>query len=56
MVGPSRAGRKVVIMGDTCDNEDIAPLCEDADVLVHEATNENAHEQQCRENGHSTPG
>lgn len=46
----------MVILGDTCDNEDIAPLCEGADVLVHESTNENAHEEQCKENGHSTPG
>ena len=45
-----------MILGDTCDNTDITPLCTDADVVVHEATNENAHEQQCRDNGHSTPG
>ena len=28
----------------------------DADVLVHEATNENAHKDKCVDNGHSTPG
>ncbi len=28
----------------------------DPDVLVHEATNENAHKDKCIDNGHSTPG
>jgi len=56
VLGPSRPGRRVVVLGDTCDNSDIAPLCTGADVLVHEATNENSHEKQCVENGHSTPG
>ena len=34
----------------------MVPLATNADVIVHEATNENAHEQKARENGHSTPG
>jgi hypothetical protein len=34
-----RPVRKVVFMGDTCSGDLMAPLAEDADVLIHEATN-----------------
>jgi ribonuclease Z len=66
VLGETRRGRKVVILGDTCD----ASLCEGigrgADLVVHEATN--AHlpqfgdrgdlrqiERETRRHGHSTP-
>ena len=45
-----------VILGDTCDSTGVIDLSMEADVLVHEATNENDHHVKCVENGHSTSG
>lgn len=36
---PPKKGRKLVFMGDTCTGDHMAALAEDADVLIHEATN-----------------
>lgn len=56
VLGSPLPGRKVVILGDTCQSGQISNMAINADVLVHEATNENAHQEKCVENGHSTPG
>eukprot|EP00092_Neocalanus_flemingeri_P010078 GFUD01010861.1.p1 GENE.GFUD01010861.1~~GFUD01010861.1.p1 ORF type:complete len:372 (+),score=92.96 GFUD01010861.1:251-1366(+) len=54
-LGPDIPGRKVAILGDTCDSSEMIPISEDLDVLVHEATNENSLKETCVANGHSTP-
>ena len=53
VVGPPRPGRRVVILGDTADSSQISRLTRDTDVI---ATNEGAHMEKARANGHSTPG
>jgi len=39
VVHAPKKGRKLVVMGDTCSGEFMAPLAMDADVIIHEATN-----------------
>jgi len=62
---PAREGRKIVILGDTCNADAMIPLAQGADVVVHEATNawipqlddksEREVEQDAIRHGHSTP-
>jgi ribonuclease Z len=62
---PPKKGRKVVILGDTCNSDYIQHISNQADVLIHEATNcyEEANkyehyyqlERETFNHGHSTP-
>lgn len=54
LVGPTRAGRRVVLTGDTRPCEATALAARDADLLVHEATFGDDEAQRARETGHST--
>ena len=54
-LGPPVPGRRVAIMGDTCDTSELSNIVSRLDVLVHEATMENKLHDKCVEFGHSTP-
>ena len=55
VLGPSRPGRKVAIFGDVSDASRMTKMCMNADLLIHEATMENALKEKAMEYGHSTP-
>mmetsp|Transcript_41234 Transcript_41234/g.98732 ORF Transcript_41234/g.98732 Transcript_41234/m.98732 type:complete len:494 (-) Transcript_41234:41-1522(-) len=63
-MSPNVPGRKIVILGDTCDSRQLAKLAANADVIVHEATNAAIEHDETVEGvlrtaisrGHSTPG
>lgn len=54
LVGPPRAGRKVVISGDTVPCDSIRELARGADLLVHEATFGDDEAERAGETRHST--
>jgi ribonuclease Z len=54
VVGPERAGRKLVISGDTSPCDMVRAAAHHADVLVHEATFTDEALDRAMETGHST--
>ena len=54
LVGPPRAGRTVVITGDTRPCAAVVDAAEGADLLVHEATFTEEERERARDTGHST--
>jgi ribonuclease Z len=54
VLGPARAGRKIVISGDTSPSEALAIASHEADVLIHEATFAEDEHDRAAETGHST--
>jgi ribonuclease Z len=54
-IGPEQKGRKVCILGDTCDSYGLSKIAQDCDAITHESTLEDAQEEMCIMKGHSTP-
>jgi len=54
VLGPARAGRKIVISGDTSPTESLAIASHEADLLIHEATFTEEEHNRAAETGHST--
>ncbi len=54
VMGPPRAGRKVVVSGDTAPNDALAVAAHEAELLVHEATFTEEESARARETQHST--
>lgn len=53
-VGPSRMGRAVAILQDTCDASAAREACWEADLVIHECTFEQCMQTKAIEKGHST--
>jgi ribonuclease Z len=56
VMGPSRAGRTIVITGDTAPSPATVSAAADADLLIHDASFAEEEAQRAAETGHSTIG
>eukprot|EP00794_Sanderia_malayensis_P020256 gene20256-22240_t len=56
VMGPSRKGRIIVILGDTSNSDSVLPFANGADVVLHEATYEDEMQDLAMNRGHSTAG
>jgi ribonuclease Z len=54
VLGPPRAGRKLVVSGDTAPSKAVVEAARDADLLVHEATFCTDERERAEETRHST--
>jgi ribonuclease Z len=54
VMGPTRAGRRIVLSGDTTPCEALAIAAHEADLLVHEATFAQEESDRARQTSHST--
>jgi ribonuclease Z len=54
VVGPSRAGRRVVYSGDTAPSADVIEVARHCDLLIHDCTFGEEEAERARETGHTT--
>ena len=55
-VGPNIRGKKIAVIGDTCNADNVRELVMNYDILIHESTNKNADQAKAIKHGHSTAG
>jgi ribonuclease Z len=55
VMGPPRAGRKIVYTGDTKPFDAFAQFAKDADLVIHDCTFDDALFERAATDGHSTP-